>query len=149
MKFIEVQHIGDKTKGIIPVDDILGVTECEDTTCHIMLNRGEHGATLKASTPYKEIRDALIDYDKYSYRKGYDDGVKAMYEHSRLCKAEEPPRMKLSTVEQMMENINREIEAVQMPIMRESNDYHAGMFEGLSQALKIIDTQFEGAKSCI
>lgn len=144
MAFIEVKDESG-VSFLINVDDIEYVANDKDQTRIAHRTTGSVEILRRIiTTPFDEIRDQLTtDGQKTAYHKGWEDGANAAAEHLRLCNEEKSQKVELSTVERMIEITKTEIEALQKPIMRDFDDYHKGMFEGLAQALNIIE-RWEG-----
>ena len=147
MAFIELESAEiEHERFLINADDIVEVSEGKGESI-VYTQRYRNQAEYRVSTLYDEIYNRLMtDGQETSYRKGWEDGANAAAEHFRLCK-EERPETKTSTCDDILKIIRREIEAMQMPIMRECDNYNKGKFEGLSQALEIVE-RFEGDGSC-
>ena len=147
MAFIELESAEAGCGHIlINSDDIVEVTDGKEER-HVYTQRNKYHAEYRVSTFYDEIYNRLMtEGQNIAYRKGWEDGANATAEHLRLCK-EERPETKTSICDDVLKIIRREIETMQMPIMRESDNYNKGVFEGLSRALEIVE-QFEGDKTC-
>lgn len=139
MAFIELESVEvGYERFLINADDIVEVTEDKEER-HVYTQRYKEHAEYRVSTPYDKIFDQLMtDGQKTAYRKGWEDGANAAAEHLRLCKKEEPPKIKLSEVERIREVIKTKINKL--------DTGYAGGYVGLDkyEVIKIIDEGFQG-----